>query len=181
MEIVQPGLEPEEPELGEKSAGRFRHFELSLGFSPFFPVGSAADYFTFGLEPWLYTGYRFKVGSSSLTLGAYGGVNIFTAEGVLISSENLLVAAGTDLRFLTSEEDVLRVGFRLAGGAAFLMVNPNDQGFQTAVVPFGSGGLSIDIGLGIIGLGLQFNYTAYFEQSVIIMGFSPGGQISLRL
>jgi len=180
-EIVQPEFEPEVPVQPEAADARFRHFELSLGFSPFFPVGDAADYFTIGLEPWLYTGYRFKIGSSSLTLGAYGGVNIFTAEGVLISSENLLIATGGDLRLLTSEEDVLRVGFRLAGGAAFLMVNPNDQGYQTAVVPFGSGGLSIDIGLGAVGLALQFNYTAYFEQSVIIMGFSPGGQISLRL
>jgi hypothetical protein len=49
------------------------------------------------------------------------------------------------------------------------------------VIPFGSGGLNVDIGLGVIGLGLQFNYTAYFEQSVIIMGFSPGVQLSLRL
>jgi hypothetical protein len=93
----------------------------------------------------------------------------------------MLISSGLDLRFLTNEEDILRVGFRLAGGAAFLLVNPNDLGYRTSVVPFGSGGLSVDIGLGIIAFSLQFNFTAYFEQSVIIMGFSPGGQVSLRL
>ncbi len=135
-----------------------------------------------GLEPNFFGGYRLKAGTGSITLGVYAGLNIFTATGVLISSENLLIPLGADVRYSSSRTNVISLMVRAAGGGALFMVNPNDSGFQRKFIPFASGGMGVNIGeKGAFVISIQANFTVYFEASLPIMGFSPSVNASLRL
>ena len=158
----------------EGTADNSGAFMMSTGFSPFLTTGEASGYFTLGLSPEICAGYRFPRPGGYMVLGLSGSANYFIAEGVLLSSENFLISAGPELRYGIESNSSLGIIWRVSGGAALFMMNKNNEGFQSAVIPYASGGMGMTLKWGLgVGIQLTANYTVYVESSVLITGFSP--------
>jgi len=158
----------------EGTADNSGAFMMSTGFSPFLTTGEASGYFTLGLSPEICAGYRFPRPGGYMVLGLSGSANYFIAEGVLLSSENFLISAGPELRYGIESNSSLGIIWRVSGGAALFMMNKNNEGFQSAVIPYASGGMGMTLKWGLGGgIQLTANYTVYVESSVLITGFSP--------
>lgn len=160
----------------------FRHFTISTGFTPFMTTGKASSYFTYGMGPDLHTGYNFQTPFGYFGLGIYFSLIYFTAEGVLLSSDNLLISAGPEIRLGVDANPFLGIFLKVNGGATLFMMNRNNEGYQSAVIPFVSGGMGLTMnitpGVGIV---ISTNYSLYIENSILISGFSPSAGIYLRL
>ncbi len=171
---------PAETPVTEPS--EFKHFTISIGFTPFMTTGKASNYFTFGIGPDLYTAYNFQTPFGYFGLGIYSSLIYFTAEGLLISSENLLISAGPEIRLGIDANEVLGIFLRLNSGATLFMLNKNNEGYKSAVIPFVSGGMGLTMnmtsGFGII---ISANYSLYIENSILITGFSPSAGIYIRI
>ena len=133
---------------------KFRHFTVSTGFSPFMTTGDASNYFTFGMGPDLHTAYNFRTPFGYFGLGIYSSLIYFTAEGLLVSSENLLISAGPEIRLGIDANPFLGIFLRINGGGTYFMMNKNDEGYESTVIPFVSGGMGITLnitsGFGIV-------------------------------
>ena len=145
-------------------------------------TGDATGYFTYGMGPDLYTAYNFKTPFGYFGLGIYSSLIYFTAEGLLIDSDNLLISAGPEIRLGIDANQFLGIFLRINGGATIFMLNKNNEGYESTIIPFVSGGmgmtLNITPGFGIV---LSTNYSLYIESSILITGFSPSAGIFLRL
>ena len=160
----------------------FRHFTISAGFSPFMTTGDASNYFTFGMAPDIYAGYRFHTAFGYFGLGISSSLNYFTAEGILLSSDNMLISAGPEIRLGFDASPFLGIFLRLNSGGTLFMLNKNNEGYQSTIIPFVSGGMGLTLnmtqGFGII---VSTNYNLYIESSILITGFSPSVGIHFNL
>ena len=160
----------------------FRNFTISTGFIPFMTTGKASNYFTYGMGPDLYTGYNFQTPFGYFGLGIYSSLIYFAAEGLLISSENLLISAGPEIRLGVDTNSFLGIFLRVNGGVTLFMMNRNNEGYQSAVIPFASGGMGLTMNItSILGIAVSTNYSLYIENSILITGFSPSAGIDLKL
>ncbi|MCK5197467.1 MAG: hypothetical protein KAR21_03915, partial [Spirochaetales bacterium] len=179
---IEETTEKESETVPDIDPENFRHFTISAGFSPFLTTGKASNYFTYGLMPVQYTGYRFHTSYGYFSSGLFSSLNYFTAEGVLVSSENILISAGPEIRFGFTAYPFQDLFFRLSGGGTFFMMNTNNKGYISTVIPFASGGMGLTMNVTPwFGIVVSLNYSLYIEYSILISGFSPSGNISLRL
>ena len=161
---------------------RFRKFKISAGFSPFLTTGNASDYFTLGLLTEIHFEYRFQTSFGYFGLGIQSSVNYFTATGLLLSSENLLIAIGPEVRLGIDATSFLDLFIKLNGGVTIFMLNKNNEGYVSALIPYISGGLGIVMNITpAFGLYISGNYSVYFEKSLFITGFSPTLGLHLKL
>ncbi len=161
---------------------KFRHFIFSTEFLSFMTTGNASSYFTNGLGLGLHTAYNFQTTFGYLGLGIGSTSFYFEAEGILLSSENFFISAGPEIILGISANQLLDIFFRLNSGATLFIMNRNNEGYESTIIPFVSGGmgmtLNITPGFGIV---LSTTYSLYIESSILITGFSPSAGIYLRL
>ncbi len=159
-----------------------KRFEFSIGFSPFLVNAGASEYFKIGFMPSFYVSYRINMPIGWLGLGIYAGINSFLAEGVLASSECLLIPLGVDLRYATGEGTSIGLFVRISGGPAILTINPNETGRLSKVIPYVLGGIGLNIPFTrSFGIAVDTSYTIFFEKQHPIMGFTPSVYLYMRL
>ena len=157
-------------------------YVLSLGFTPFIPIGSAAGYF----DPGIGGDFQFlrKMDSSIGTFGAgwFLSVNIAKASGVYNSSDNLFLTSGPYASYLYNLNKLFSLEAHIYGGPALLMVNRNQEGYLNLIVPFISFGLGGQIHLReSFGMLIAMDINTYFERSLIISGILPKIGVYLNL
>jgi TolB-like protein len=158
-----------------------KRFEVSVGFSPFIATGDVSEYFKLGLMPVLYGGYRFALHNGILAIGLMAGINLFQAEGLIASSQNLLIPVGPDLRYTFSRGGVVDLYARLAGGPALFLVNVEGTGQFTKIIPFATAGIGFTLPLSeTLGLAVDASYAVYFDTDSLLMGFTPAAYIFVR-
>ncbi len=70
---------------------------------------------------------------------------------------------------------------RMSGGGTLFMINTNNSGLQSTVIPYFSAGLGADFYfIKHFGIALIANYSIYFEESTLISGFLPSLGINFR-
>jgi hypothetical protein len=172
----QPGTGTREPVITGPA------LYMSAGFSPFFSLGAAADYFTLGYRAPVIAGFLFSTPVGGFGIGLYANLNYFLAQGIVETSQSFLAPFGPDLRYELDMGPLFSLHIHLSGGPALLILSTPSRGILGKVLPFGMGGIGMEIhifpGLGI-GLGADFE--VFFETSYPIMGVSPSLTMSVRL
>ncbi|MBA7654183.1 hypothetical protein ES703_62059 [subsurface metagenome] len=159
-----------------------KHFEFSIGFSPFLVNAGASEYFKIGFMPSFYVSYRISMSIGQLGLGIYAGINRFLAEGVIASAECLLIPIGVDLRYGTYDGLPIGLFVRISGGPAILTINPNETGRLSKVIPYVLGGIGLNIPFTkTFGIAVDTSYAVFFEKQYPIMGFIPSLYLYMRL
>lgn len=145
-------------------------------------TGNASSYFTNGLGLGFHAAYNLQTSFGYFGIGVGSTAVYFEAEGILLPSENFFISAGPEITLGISANQLLDIFFRLNSGATLFMMNRNNEGFKSTIIPFVSGGmgmtLNITPGFGIV---LSTIYSLYIESSILITGFSPSAGIYLRL
>jgi hypothetical protein len=171
----------EGPNQEETSMELQKRFEVSVGFSPFIATGDVSAYFKFGFMPLLYGGYRIPLQNGILAIGLMAGINIFQAEGLIASSQNLLIPVGPELRYTFSQGGAFELYARVAGGPALFVVNVEETGQFTKIIPFATTGIGFSFPLSeTLGLTIDASYAVYFDTASLLMGFTPAGCFFVR-
>ncbi len=171
--ILAPGA-PSRPAAG-------RRVLLAGGFAPFVPTGAASYYFALGYLPSLLATVFLDTPLGPVGIGAYAGVDYFSATGTLDSSTNFLVPIGLDVRYELNG-GALRPFFHVAGGPALLFMVTGGRGTLMDVLPFLKSGVGLGFGLGGgLGLSILADYDVYFEMPYLLTGFSPSVNMEVRL
>ncbi len=162
--------------------GKSNRFNILAGFSPFLPSGAGTKYLSVGLQPRLSLGFRFHNPGNSLYIGLNIGFLMFQAKGTILTAQTYVAEVGPDLRYYIDFSRALNLFFLVSGGPAMYMLKADAIGFIYKLVPYGKAGLGLDIRFGkAFGMTFTFEYQIIFEGSVLLMGFSPGADIVLRL
>jgi hypothetical protein len=192
--LVREVERKEKPELSEAAAAGLeaggepqkeikldKRFEVSAGLSPFIATGDVSEYFKLGLMPVLYGGYRIPLQNGIITIGLMAGINIFQAEGLIASSENLLIPVGPDIRYTFSPGGTVDLYARLAGGPALFIVNVEGTDQFTKILPFAAVGIGFSLPIGeTFGFAVDASYAVYFDTAGLLMGFTPAGYLFVR-
>ncbi|MCK5674931.1 MAG: hypothetical protein KAH95_16240 [Spirochaetales bacterium] len=178
FEVLNNDLEVQKETPVRKSPGPFT---IMAGIAPFITTGDATKYFTSGIDLSLFVGYQLIHSLGYLTLGAVAVVDYYKAEGILISSENILISAGPELRVGMDFNDIIGMFLRISSGGTLFMIDANNAGFRSMVIPY------ISIGFGAqyyflenFGISIISNYNIYIENSTMISGSLPSIGISFR-
>ncbi len=174
---VQP--RPAEPQVPSRPARRTR-FQVASGFAPFIAAGEATSYFTLGTMTQLSFNFRIDMGAGQLGIGGFAGLGLFRTQGIVAAADDYLVPLGGELRYVL--DGVLGVFVHAGGGAAVLVVDTAAGEPVAKPVPYALGGLGLTLPFSrFLGLSLDLSYGAFFEGSVIIMGFVPAAQLYVSL
>jgi hypothetical protein len=158
-----------------------KRFEVSAGLSPFIATGDVSEFFKLGLMPVLYGGYRLPLQNGILTIGLIAGINIFQAEGLIASSENLLIPVGPDIRYTLSPGGTIDLYARLAGGPALFIVNVEGADRHQKILPFATAGIGFSLLISeTFGFAVEASYAVYFDTAGLLMGFTPGIYLFVR-
>lgn len=179
----RPATPPAEPspvrptEVDEPAPARAptRGLQLGAGFAPVLITGGATEYFKYGVMPWIYTGYRFPLGTASAEAGFYaGGASVLPdVEGT--DGSVRLLPFGPEVRLGATADSVVLVSARLAGGPAAISIETEQTGRLTKLVPFALGGIMLTTRLGErFTLGFDGSYWVVFEENFPLMAFLPG-------
>ena len=159
-----------------------RFFILSTGFAPFIAVGKAVSFFSIGLEPNLLFAFVLPPPLDFLQTGLLLKATQFTAQGVLVETENYLLSGGPDVRLFISPSSAVSVYFHAAGGPTAFILRSETIGNRWKLIPFVSAGVGVSLAFNdVFGLIINVDYSVYFERSIFIMGVSPSANASLRL
>ncbi len=158
-----------------------KRFEVATGLSPFIATGNVSEFFKLGLMPVLYGGYRIPLQNGIIAIGLIAGINIFQAEGLIASSENLLIPVGPDFRYTFSPGGGVEFYVRLAAGPALFMVNVEGTGQFTKILPFVTAGIGFSLPFSeTFGFAVDASYAVYFDTDGLLMGFTPAGYLFVR-
>ena len=155
---------------------------LSAAVSPFMTTGEAGKYFTHGWEFYLYGGYPFKIKLFDFYAGLFILANRFSSEGILISSDNTFLTFGPETRVLFNLTDQLLFFTNAALGITVFMMKSDVENTRSTVLPhlsFGAGAEKI-FDQQWSGY-LHLRYSFYFEESLLITGFSPSVGVNFRI
>ncbi len=148
--------------------------EIATGFAPFVTTGDSSEFFKIGYLTELYLTFCLNLPVGQLGLGVQFGVNIFNTQGLVSSTENLLIPMGIDIRYVYGQGMPMGLFLHLDGGPAILIVDSEYWGRQVKVVPYVKGGIGLMLPFAhFMGMAFDFSYNIYFESSVFIMGFTP--------
>jgi len=177
--VAEPGVEttPEDeqqvqtPMSAATGTTTNARVEVAAGLAPLFPVGNSADYFAaaFGAD----VRAAVMLGPArNLSVGVSSRLIFSMAEGAATIADLLLVPIGVEIRLLG--HDLFSPTAYASGGVAILRaVNPV-LGEFIKVVPSAIAGIGMTMRFRSgFGVAAQIDFSAYFEGSTIIMGFSP--------
>jgi hypothetical protein len=190
LDVLQ-SLEHNEPEVLEEDTNEAQSilsdgmssspFSINLGVSPLLTTGEATQYFASGIDFSLFGGYRLSNSAGYLVFGVYTALDYFKANGMLISSENILISFGPELRAGLELKQFAAMFVRFSTGGTVFMIDANNTGYRTMLVPYISAGLGVDyFFLKNIGISFISNYNLYMEASTLISGFLPSFAVNFR-
>ncbi len=157
-----------------------KHFEISTGFAPFLVTGEMSNYFKVGYLVSLYGNFLIDLAAGQLGIGWFSGINIFRAEGVVAATDNLLISLGLDLRYRIDNGSPLGLFVHISGGPAIFIVDSTLKGGLVNVMPYVMGGIGLSLAFSdFFGIAADMSYAVFFEQSILIMGFTPSAYIYL--
>lgn len=154
---------------------------IGLRYTPFVPVAGSGRYINVtpaGISL-LVAALPFDTDAVAVGLGFNGLV----AEAKGVAATATLQAASISLVGRISGTAGPVWPFATASGGVTLLLAENELlGSYTALVPSGSVGLGVDLWLadGLV-MQLSVGFEVLFEQSILIMGFSPGVGLELRI
>ncbi len=154
---------------------------IGLRYTPFVPVAGSGRYINVtpaGISL-LVAALPFDTDAVAVGLGFNGLV----AEATGVAATATLQAASISLVGRISGTAGPVWPFATASGGVTLLLAENELlGSYTALVPSGSVGLGVDLWLadGLV-MQLSVGFEVLFEQSILIMGFSPGVGLELRI
>jgi hypothetical protein len=155
-------------------SGAPRRIELSLGASPFLPVGRVSDYFKIGFMPAISGHYRLFLSGGVLGLGAFAAFNTFDASGAVSESRNRLISLGADLRYVVMTGSPVRLFVRAAGGAAILSISVEEGDWLSKIIAQAQAAVGFQWFFSpALALTLDNSFIIYFEAESPIMGYSP--------
>lgn len=177
--LLEPDIITEKPPPDDDI---IRQYLISASVSPFMTTGKAARYFTHGWEFYLYGGYPFTTKLFDFTAGVFMLVNRFNSEGVLIGAENTFLTFGPEIRVMYEINS--RLSFYTnasAGGTVFVMKSDVDVSKSTMLPHLSAGAGLLNIYTPQLSGFFHMRFSLYFEESVLITGFSPGLGINYRI
>ncbi len=155
---------------------------LSAALSPFMTTGKAGKYFTHGWEFYLYGGYPLKISNFDFYGGIFLLANKFSSEGVLISSDNTFLTFGPEARILFSLSEQLTFFTDAALGTTVFMMKSDIEDTRSTMFPYFSFGGGVEKQVSRLWKGyVHLRYSFYFEQSVLITGFSPALGVNIKI
>lgn len=165
--------------VGTGSA-RVQGLEIGVNTSGLFVVGAASEFFRYGVSGGFSGGYAPRLQRLGVSLGTRGSfIHLFSEEGVQGGSL-FLVTAGPEVSVGTMFRAPARIGGRLAGGIAVVMINRESETLAKT-------DLYIEAGVGarvplsrLLSLGMEVNYVVVFEKDFPIMGLSPSITVSME-
>lgn len=161
-----------------ETTARWRRVELSFGGAPLVATGTVAEYAKIGAFSALDLDFRFPVGGSILAPGLLVSAGWFRAAGIGVA-DVLMVPVGPDLHWTISSAANPGVSLHAAAGPAAIVAITSWAGTLVKISPFVAGGIVVDVGLTpALGLRVEAEYSAVFEGSMVLQGFTP--RLSLR-
>ena len=166
----------------DNTYGEDKKILLSAAVSPFMTTGKAGQYFTHGWEFYLFGGYPLNYRTFDFTAGLFVMVNRFNSVGVLISSENTFLTFGPEIRVTYELNNKLSFFTNAALGGTIFMLKSEVEDTQSTLIPHISagGGIVNSYSKSLSGF-LHLRYSLYFEESLLITGFSPALGVNYRL
>ena len=166
------------PSARKKSSSRLL---VATSFAPFIATGAASYYFTLGYLPSLLVSLVFDTAAGRVGIGLYGGMNYFTAQGTVDSSNNFLIPAGIDVRYELALSRLL-FSLHFTGGPATLVVQTTSGHTYVNVMPFLKSGIGAEFLLtSWLGISVAADYEIYFEVPYLFMGITPSLGMTFRL
>ncbi len=172
--------EPEAPSGEAQSSPRFvasqvrgsARFSLAAETVATMYLGSAMDYFRYGLGASLGLGLAKRQPGWSLGLNAKASVARAFNDTYVVGGPLYLSTAGLELHLGSGAAYSHRSGLSLGGGAAFLTVS-SPSSTSTKTVPFAELGAFINVPFGNrLRIGLALRGTAAFDTQLTIAGLS---------
>lgn len=155
---------------------------ISAGFSPFLAVGAVSDYFKIAYVPDISASYRLGTSFGYWSIGLFASLNYFEATGLLVSSENLLISLGPELKLGVDINSLMSLFVKLNGGVSLYMINRNNEGYENTFVPVFSGGLGLSFDIvPSFSISIAADFAFYIESSILISGFMPAIGVHFNL
>ena len=135
---------------------------------------NAAEYFSTAFSATLKGYYRFVNKRISYETGGLINFIPFTMKGAAAEAESYMCSLGCEMGIESKIDGDFFCFYRIAGGGSYLFMNTTEQGLLKKLLPFASG----EIGSGLMlgehwSLALAVNYSIFFEESLLINGFTP--------
>ncbi len=161
-------------------SARVQGLEIGVNTSGLFVLGAASEFFTYGVAGTVTGGYAPELSAVGATFGGRASViRLFPNEGV----------EGGDLRVVTFGPEVIvgtryrapaRLGARVSGGAAVLVVSRSEETLAKTV-PFVDSGVGARLALGsLVAIGIEINYLVVLETGFPVMGLFPSITVSME-
>jgi len=180
--LVRIVPETKKEDVNTEDSIPLKHYTLSANISPFLSTGRISDYFKYGNSYDLFFGYNYFLKQNYIGIGIFLSYIYFTADGVLLSSNNKLLSAGPETRINFKLNSFLETFLRINGGLTLFMMNRNNEGYKSTLIPFALGGMGLSFAiLPAADMVLSMNFYTIFEESILITGFYPSAGVSIRM
>jgi len=155
---------------------------MYTGAAPFVPLGKGT-YANLGVLGTFSGVYRFPAGPGLLGTGILAGVGTMQVTGVVSSAGLMVVPLGVELSYSMNEGGFPGILFHVSAGPALLNAVTTYEGTLTKVIPYLMAGMRVDAPFtSYLGLSVEAGWSGFFEStSVVIMGFTPGVALYVRL
>lgn len=159
--------------------GRVR-FAAALRGAPLILVGNASNYFRYGGGVSLFAGVRVPFSAFALEGGALAGAGeLFPAVG-LSAGKAYTFWGGAEVGIGTPDRFPVRLGLRVASGAAVILAEPTGSPAEAKTDLFASGGVNATLDIvGALRLGIELNTLVVFETRYPIIAIAPSLVIGL--
>lgn len=159
---------------------RVQGLEIGVNTSGLFVLGAASEYFTYGVAGTVTGGYAPELSALGATFGGRASViRLFPNEGVEGGALRV-VTFGPEVLVGTRYRAPARLGARVSGGAAVLVVSRSEETLAKTV-PFVDSGVGARLALGsLVAIGIEINYLVVLETGFPVMGLFPSITVSME-
>ncbi len=181
-EVEVRDVEKEEEKEILRNTQPVKPFSFSAGFAPFMTSGEASRYFTMGMAPEFHSSFNLENSSGYWSFGVFGSYNSVKAEGILFDADLQFLSVGPEIQYTGVMSRMMEVFYSLSGGITLLMIGSGSSEGEIITVPYGCAGLGMYLNfLPGFGMYLSMGYMIYFEQSIVISGFTPAIGLRMRV
>lgn len=169
-------------EITEAEIDDFKKITITVSVSSFLTTGDASNYFKNGIMPELSLTYRIKQDFGYISAGIRSSANMFKAKGLVYSSDNMLISAGPVIGIGFNTNSAIEISAFLSSGLTMFMIDSEVNGADTTYIPYVSSGLGFNLNFtNNLALYLKTGYDIYFEESVLLTGFSPSVGLTINI
>ncbi|MFW6293247.1 MAG: hypothetical protein ACOC7V_13110, partial [Spirochaetota bacterium] len=180
IELAPRPASPAPDATVDTGTARVQGFEIGVNTSGLFVVGAASEYFTYGVAGTVTGGYAPALSALGATFGGRASfIRLFPNEGVE-GGDLRVVALGPEVLVGTRYRAPARLGARVSGGAAVLVVSRSEETLAKTV-PFVDSGVGARLPLGsLVAIGIEINYLVVLETGFPVMGLFPSITVSME-